>query len=68
MELFSKVGGLCVPLVPRLIKPMSFLLSDASASGSSMYLAQLKGVQVDIVTAAPLREGLTEEDSSTLRK
>ena len=39
MELFSKVGGLWVPLVPRLIKPRSFLLSDASASGSSMYLA-----------------------------
>ena len=68
VELFSKVGGLCVPLVPKLIKPRSFLLSDASESGSGMYLAMLKGVQVDIVTAAPLREGLTKEDSSTLRE
>ena len=32
-----------------------------------MYLAQLRGVQVDVVTAAPLMEGFTEEDSSTLR-
>ena len=69
MELFSNEKGLCVPLVPRLIKPRSFLLLDVSALGSSMYLAQLRGVQVDVVTAAPLREGLTEEDSSlTLRE
>lgn len=33
-----------------------------------MYLAQLRGVQVEIVTAAPLREGFAEEDSSTLRE